>query len=98
MAPPQTGEVVAHTGRGKAHCLIFLRAQSAVTFRQFLAIRAVDQRDMRPDRYVPAHGVVNHHLARGVVEVIIPADHMGHAHVMVINNNGQHIDGRTIGT
>ena len=44
----------------------------------------------------PAHCRINHHLARGVVQMIIPTDNMGHPHVMIVNNNCQHINGRAI--
>ena len=56
----------------------------------------VDQRDMRPDRYVPAHGVIDHGLARSIVQMIVAADHMGNAHVVIVYDHGQHIDRRAV--
>ena len=51
---------------------------------------------MRQNRHVPAHRVIDHHLAAGVVEVVIAADHMGHAHIVIVDHNSQHIDGRAV--
>ena len=74
-----------------------INPERAVAFREFLAVLAVDERDMRPDRHRPAHGVVDHHLARGVVQVIVAPDHVGDAHVVVVDDHGKHVGGRPVG-
>ena len=48
---------------------------------------------MGPDGNVPTHGLIDDRLPRGIGEVIVAADHMGDAHVMVVDNNGEHIGG-----
>ena len=48
---------------------------------------------MRP---VPAHRVINHALAESIGKVVIAADHMGDAHVVIIHHNGVQIGGRAI--
>ena len=40
--------------------------------------------------------MIDHHLARCVVEVIITADYMGHAHIMIVDHHRQHINGRPV--
>ncbi len=52
---------------------------------------------MGVDRLGPAHGLDDLQLAKGVVQVIVAADHMGDAHVLVVNDDRQHIGRRTIG-
>ncbi len=58
----------------------------------------MDQRDVRIDRLGPAHRLVDGQLAESVVEVIVAADHMGHTHVMIVDDHRQHIGRRAIRT
>ena len=51
---------------------------------------------MRIDRFLPAHGPDQRKLAKGIVEMIVAADHMRDAHVMIVDNNRQHIGGRPV--
>ena len=37
------------------------------------------------------------HLARGVVQVIVAADDMGDAHVVIVDHHGQHVGGVAVG-
>ncbi len=46
---------------------------------------------MRHLRYVPAHGIVDDRLARGVGEMVVAANDMGDAHVVVIDHDSVHI-------
>ena len=92
VAPAQTGQIVAHTSGRVAHLLVFFCAKRAVAFRKLLAVGAVNQGDVGVNWQGPAHGVIDHHLTRGIIQVVIPADHMGYAHVMIINNNSQHVN------
>ena len=53
------------------------------------------------DRILPAaldriHRAVDGQLAEGVVEVIVAADHMGDAHVVVVHHHRQHVGRRAI--
>ena len=97
VAPPQPREVVPHASGREPHNLIFLRAQRAVTLGELLAIRTMDQWNMRPDRHVPAHRLIDHHLPGGIVQVIVAADNVGYAHVVIVHHNSQHIDRRAVG-
>ena len=49
--------------------------------------------EMRP---VPAHRVINHALAKGIGQVVIAADHMGDAHIVIIHHHSMQIGGRAI--
>ena len=62
-----------------------------MAFRQFLTIGAKDQRNVRVDRQRPAHRGIDQHLTRRVVEVVVAADHVGDAHIVVIDHNGEHV-------
>jgi hypothetical protein len=66
------------------------------------AIGAVDQRDMGIDGLGPAtldriHRMVDRQLAEGVVEVVVAADDMGHAHVVIVDHHREHIGRRAVG-
>ena len=51
---------------------------------------------MGKDRDIPSHAAIDHHLPKGIIQVIIPADDMGDPHIMVVNNHGQHVGGAGI--
>jgi hypothetical protein len=42
------------------------------------------------------HCADDHQLAKGVVDMVIAADHMGHAHIVIVHHHGQHIGRRTV--
>ena len=52
---------------------------------------------MCEDRHIPSHAAIDHRLAEGVVQMVVAADHMGDAHVMIIDNNRQHVGWRSVG-
>src|SRR2546430_16160139 len=58
----------------------------------------MDERNMRHDRGAPAKRLIDLHLARRVGEMIVAANDMGDAHIMIIHNHGEHIGRRTIRT
>ena len=91
MAPAEPDQVVAQRRRQVAHGAVGLDAERAVAFRQFGAVRPVDQRDMGHVRDVPSQRVVDLLLAGGVDQVIVAADHMGDAHVVVVDHDRQHV-------
>ncbi len=51
---------------------------------------------MRENRQIPAHRHIDLCLARGIVQVIIAPNHMGHAHIVIVHDNRQHIRGRAV--
>jgi len=80
---------------------IGINTQRAVALGQFGSVRSVDQRDVGIDRVLPAafhsmHRADDGELAEGVVEVIVAADDVGYAHVMVIDHDGEHVGRRAV--
>ena len=57
----------------------------------------MDERDVRHHRHLPAERVVDLSLARGIGEVIVAADDVGDAHVVVVDHDGQHVGRRAVG-
>ena len=55
------------------------------------AVRPVNERDMRHDRNVPAERLIDLHLPRGVGQMIVAANDMGHAHVVIVDDDGEHV-------
>ena len=53
---------------------------------------------MRIGGKLPAHGPVDLNLPRCIVQMIIAANDMGDAHIMVIHHDGEHINRAAIGT
>jgi hypothetical protein len=98
MAPAQAQQIVEHGFGQHPHVVaIGVHAQRAVALRKLGTIRAVNQRDMGVYRYVPIHRIHDGKLAEGVVEMIVAANDVGDAHVMVVNHHRQHIGGRAVG-
>ena len=96
MAPAEPHQVVAH-GRGQiAHGAIGIDAERAMALGEFRAVGPVNQRDMRHHRHLPAERLVDLRLPRAVIEMIVAADDMGDAHVVVVDHHGQHVSGRAV--
>ncbi len=57
----------------------------------------MDKRDVGPDRNVPAKRLIDLRLARRVGQMIVAADDMGHAHVVIIDHDRQHIGRVAVG-
>ena len=91
MAPAQPHQIIAQ-GLGQiAHGLIGFYTQSTVAFGQFCTIGPMNQRNMCHFRYVPATGLIDLGLAGCIGQMIIATDDVGNTHVMVIDDNRQHI-------
>lgn len=50
------------------------------------------------DRLGPAHRADDLELAEGVVQMVVTADDMCDAHVVIVDDDGQHVGRRSIGT
>ena len=48
-------------------------------------------------RHVPAERLVDLRLARGVGEVVVAADDVRDAHVVVVDDDGEHVGRRAVG-
>ena len=56
----------------------------------------MDQRDVRHHRHVPAQRLVDLGLARGVGEMVVAADDVGDAHVVVVDHDREHVGRRAV--
>ena len=98
VAPAQPHEIIAHSGRQISHRPVRIHAERAMPLGQFRAIRPMDERDVRHHRNAPAQRIVDLRLSRGVGEVIVAADDMGYAHVVVVHHDGEHVSRRAVRT
>src|SRR6516164_9063707 len=57
----------------------------------------MNERDVCHHRYRPTQSIVNLALASGVREMIVPPDHMRYAHVMIIDDHGEHVGRCAVG-
>ena len=51
---------------------------------------------MGHDRQVPAQRVVEDLLAAAIGQVVVAADDVGDAHVVVVDDDGEHVGGRAV--
>ena len=98
MAPAEPSEVVAQRLGQDAHRAIGIRAERAVPLGQLRPVRAVDQRYVSPDRRVPAHRLVDDGLARRVGQMVVAPDDVSDGHVVVVDDDGEHVCRRSVGT
>ncbi len=52
---------------------------------------------MRIFRLRPRKRIIDDVLAEGIVQVVIAADYVGYAHIVIVNNDGEHIGRRAVG-
>jgi hypothetical protein len=52
---------------------------------------------MRHDGNLPAHGLIDLRLPRGVGEMIVAANDMRDAHVVIVDDDGEHVGRRAVG-
>ena len=46
---------------------------------------------MRKFRHIPAHCLINKLLAEAIRKMVITADNMGYAHIMIVNHDCKHV-------
>ncbi len=69
----------------------------AVPLGKLGAVRPVDQRDVGEGRRFQPRASIDQGLAGGVVQVVVAADHVGDAHVVVVDHHGQVVGRRAVG-
>ena len=65
---------------------------------KLLAVGAMDQRHMCEFRHIPSHRFIDRDLAKGIAQVIVTADHMRDAHIVIVHRDGEHVGRRSVGT
>ena len=97
MAPAEAEQIVEQRlGQDAELVAIGLDAERAVALGELGAVRAVDQRHVGVDRLGPAHRPDDGELAEGVVEMIVAADDVGDAHVVIVDHDRQHVGRRAV--
>jgi hypothetical protein len=67
-----------------------------MALRQLGAVRAEDHRHVRIGRKLRAEGRQHVHLPRRVVQVVVAADHVRHAHVHVVDHDAEVVGRRAV--
>ncbi len=96
MGPAKAYEIVAQGRREVAHRAIGLDAERTVPFGQLRAIWPVNERNVRHGRRRPAHEIVDRELTRGVRQMVVAAQDLRDAHVVIVNDHGQHVGWRAV--
>ena len=97
VAPAKTQQVVEQRlGQDAEFVAVGVDAQRAVALGHLRTVRAVDQRNVCIFWDIPAHALEDHELAESVVQVVIAADHVGDAHVVVIDHDREHVGRRAV--
>jgi hypothetical protein len=98
MAPAEAQQIIEQRlGQDAELVAIGVDAERAVALAELGAVRAVDQRDMGVGRLGPAHRADDRQLAEGVVEMVVAADDVGDAHVVIVDHHRQHVGRRAVG-
>ena len=98
MGPAQPHQVVAQRCRQEAHLVaVGLDAERAVALAELRAVRPMNQRNVGIDRFGPAHGLDDLQLTERIVEMLSATDDVRDAHVVVVDDDCQHIGRRTVG-
>ena len=64
---------------------------------ELLAVGAQNHGEVGEGGNLVAEGLEHEHLARGVGEVVVAADDVGHAHLAVVDDGGEVVGGRAVG-
>ena len=97
VAPAEPHQVVAQRLGQVAQFAVLLDPDRAVPLRQLRPVGPVDQRDMAEFGHLPVERAVDLGLAKGVVEVVVAADHVGDRHVVIVDHDRQIIGRRAVG-
>ncbi len=98
VAPAQPHKIITQGRRQISHGPVRIDPERAVALGQFRPVRSMNERNVRHHRNGPAERVVDLGLTRGIGEVVIAADDMRHAHVVVVDDDGEHISRSAIRT
>ena len=91
VTPAEPREIVAQRRRQIAHGAVGVDAERAMALGELGAVRPMNERDMRHRRNVPAEGLIDLGLPRGVGQMIVAANDVRHAHVVIVDDDREHI-------
>lgn len=87
--PAQKGQIVYDSFWKITLAAEFFNARCSVAFTEFAPIRCKDHGHMTELRGFPAQCLIDKELFRRVGDMFFGAQDMGHAHEMIINDNGK---------
>lgn len=96
MAPSEPDQIIAQRRRQVSHGPIGVHAQRAMALGKLRAVGSVDQGNVGHAGDAPAERVVDMLLARGVDQMIVAANDMRDAHVVIVDHNGEHVGRITV--
>ena len=96
MRPAEPHEIVPKRRRQVAHRAIGLDTERPVSLGKLGPVRPVDERHMGHARRVPTEQAIDRQLARGVGEVVVAAQDLRDAHVVIVDDDGQHVGRRAV--
>ena len=97
VTPAEPEERVAHRLGQNAELVVGADGDGAVPLGELGAVRAVDQRNVGVERRLPAQREEELGLAKGVGEVVVPPDRVGDPHVVVVDDDREHVGRRAVG-
>ena len=97
MTPAEPEEVIADRfGQIAELVAVGIDPERAVALAELGAVGPVDQRHVGVGRLGPAHRLDDRQLAEGVVEMVVAADDVGDAHVVIVDHDCEHIGRRAV--
>ena len=94
--PPQQREVVADRGGEVPGGAQLLDGGAAMALRELLAVRRVEQRQVRVARRRGPERPQHHQLPRSVREMVVAANHVGDLHFRVVDGDREVVEHRTV--
>jgi len=96
--PAKECEIVHEGVRQVTRVAILLDGGGPMALGELLAVRAENHGDVREDGHGHVEGLVDHDLAWGVGQVVVPANHVRDAHHGVVHDGGEVVGGGAVGT
>src|SRR5690606_3509388 len=94
---PPRSTLFPYTTLFRSCLVVFHDADRTVPLRQLFAVGPEDHGHVAVHRRLRAKRAQNVDLTRGVVDVVVAADHMGDTHVPVVDHHTEIVGGRAVG-
>ena len=96
MRPAQAREIVEDCAGQVAVVAVLHDAPRTMPLGEFLAFRRQDRRQVRIDRHCSIECADHVDLPRRIVDVIVAADHVGDAHVEIVDDDAEIVSGGAV--
>ena len=98
VRPAQPRQIVQHCVRQETIIAILHHPDRAMPLGQLAAVGAEDHRQVRERRHRRAERFVDIDLARRVVDVVVATNHLGDAHVDIVDHHCEIVGREAVGT